>query len=139
MCDAGEERVRVLRLRQKWRRNPAEVGANYSNTQFKHLGSEAGLDPLGYCGTETFNDAEVNKYQLTRTLLVGAAYNFTRGTGVNDVQYRQSVVGVDYSLSKRTDLYADAISSTRWESTRRADRPSPTSMGWGLRRTPTNS
>jgi predicted porin len=88
----------------------ATIGATYTNTQFKDLGSEAGLNLLGYSGSAKFHDAEINfKYQLTPFFLVGAAYNFTKGYGVSDAKYQQGVFGVDYFLSKRTDLYADAI------------------------------
>ncbi|MFK4448377.1 putative porin [Caballeronia udeis] len=90
----------------------ATVGATYSNTQFKDLGQTVGtgLNPHGLSGNAKFHNAELNfKYQLTPALLLGAAYDYTKGYGVNDAKYHQGVLGADYFLSKRTDLYFDAI------------------------------
>jgi predicted porin len=89
----------------------ATVGATYSNTQFKDLG-QTGVTATGQttAGTAKFHNAELNfKYQLTPALLLGAAYDYTKGYGVNDAKYHQGVLGADYFLSKRTDLYVDAI------------------------------
>ncbi|MGF7000503.1 porin [Paraburkholderia sp. GAS32] len=95
----------------------ATVGATYSNTRFMNLGDTAtsGPNPLGYTGSVTFNNAEVNgKYRLTPSLLLGVAYDYTKGNGVSSthaavhnsgVKYHQFALGVDYFLSKRTDLY----------------------------------
>ena len=90
---------------------PATVGATYSNTQFKDLGQTA-VTGTGQTtsGSAKFHNAELNfKYQLTPALLLGAAYDYTKGYGVNDAKYHQGVLGADYFLSKRTDLYVDAI------------------------------
>jgi predicted porin len=90
----------------------ATVGATYSNTQFKDLGETAGvnLNPQGYTGTAKFHNAEVNfKYQVTPALLLGAAYDYTKAYDKNDAKYHQFVLGTDYFLSKRTDVYADAV------------------------------
>jgi predicted porin len=88
----------------------ATVGVTYSNTAFKDLGSEAGLNPLGYGGSARFHNAEVNfKYQLTPALLIGAAYDYTHGYGVNDAKYHQAMLGTDYFLSKRTDFYVAGV------------------------------
>jgi len=89
----------------------ATVGATYSNTQFKDLG-QTGVTATGQttAGTAKFHNAELNfKYQLTPALLLGAAYDYTKGYGVNDAKYHQGVIGADYFLSKRTDLYIDGI------------------------------
>jgi len=84
----------------------ATIGATYSNTAFKDLGAEAGLNPLGYRGSARFNNAEVNfKYLVTPSLLLGLAYDYTKGYGVNDATYHQVMAGADYFLSKRTDVY----------------------------------
>ncbi|SAK92866.1 porin [Caballeronia catudaia] len=91
----------------------ATVGATYSNTQFKDLGTVAGagLNPVGYTGgSAKFHSAEISfKYQLTPALLLGAAYDYTKGYGVNDAKYHQGMLGVDYFLSKRTDVYVDTV------------------------------
>lgn len=88
----------------------ATFGATYSNTQFKDIGAEAGLPATGRGGDAKFHNAEVNfKYQITPSFLVGAAYDYTKGYGVNDAKYHQGVIGADYFLSKRTDVYVDGV------------------------------
>ncbi|SDV49395.1 porin [Chitinasiproducens palmae] len=88
---------------------PATLGLTYSNTKFKDLGdTTSGPNPYGYTGSATFNNAEINfKYQLTPALLAGAAYDYTRGPDINGsrAQYHQGSLGLDYFLSKRTDVY----------------------------------
>jgi len=90
----------------------ATVGATYSNTQFKDLGQTGvtGATNQTTSGSAKFHNAELNfKYQLPPALLLGAAYDYTKGYGVNDAKYHQGVIGADYFLSKRTDLYIDGI------------------------------
>ncbi|KND60177.1 Outer membrane protein (porin) [Candidatus Burkholderia verschuerenii] len=91
----------------------ATVCATYSNTQFKDVATEAGtgLNAAGYTGgSGKFHNAEINfKYQLTPALLVGAAYDYTKGYGLSNAKYHQGMLGVDYFLSKRTDVYVDGI------------------------------
>ncbi|WP_354684065.1 porin [Cupriavidus necator] len=89
----------------------ATLGTTYSNTRFKDLGDlSSGPNPFGYRGTATFNNVEVSfKYQLTPALLLGVAADYARGSGINDASYRQFVLGADYNLSRRTDVYAMAI------------------------------
>ncbi|MBN3854741.1 MULTISPECIES: porin [unclassified Paraburkholderia] len=90
----------------------ATFGITYSNIRFANLGSTYAL--AAYKGqSATFNNAELNfKYQLTPALLVGAAYDYTRGVSINGgsrAQYHQGAVGVDYFLSKRTDIYVTGV------------------------------
>ncbi|MEC5404739.1 porin [Paraburkholderia sp. MPAMCS5] len=89
----------------------ATVGLTYSNVRFANLGATYASPFKGQ--TATFNNAEVNfKYQLTPALLVGAAYDYTRGTEINGnsrAQYHQGSLGVDYFLSKRTDVYVIGV------------------------------
>lgn len=88
----------------------ATFGATYSNTQFKDIGSETGLPATGSGGNAKFHNVEVNfKYQITPSFLAGAAYDYTKGYGVNDATYHQGVLGIDYFLSKRTDVYVDCV------------------------------
>jgi predicted porin len=85
----------------------ATIGLTYSNIRFGNLGKTFASPFTGQ--SATFNNGEVNfKYQLTPALLVGAAYDYTRGAqidGASRAQYHQGAVGVDYFLSKRTDVY----------------------------------
>lgn len=96
----------------------ATIGATYSNIRFMDLGAVASLNTKGYVGTVTFNNAELNvKYQLTPTLLVGAAFDYTKGSEVSEsngatnpgAKYLQTALGVDYFLSKRTDMYVVGV------------------------------
>ncbi|MBN3726986.1 porin [Burkholderia sp. Ac-20379] len=93
----------------------ATLGLTYSYTRFDAVGSTAGanLNPLNLRGDAVFNNVEANfKYQLTPALLAGIAYDYTRGSKVNGqsaAQYHQVNLGVDYFLSKRTDLYAIGV------------------------------
>ncbi|CAH2922596.1 MAG: Outer membrane porin [uncultured Paraburkholderia sp.] len=90
----------------------ATVGLTYSNIRFANLGT-AFAQPGVKGQSATFNNAEINfKYQLTPALLVGAAYDYTRGAsiqGASRAQYHQGAVGVDYFLSKRTDVYVIGV------------------------------
>ncbi|ANB74086.1 porin [Paraburkholderia phytofirmans OLGA172] len=89
----------------------ATIGATYSNIRFGNLGATYHSPFAGQ--SATFNNAEINfKYQLTPALLVGAAYDYTRGAeieGQSRAQYHQGAVGVDYFLSKRTDVYVTGV------------------------------
>lgn len=88
----------------------ATFGVNYSNTQFKDIGTLRGLPATGAGGDARFHDIEVNVgYQLTPAVHLGAGYNYLKGYGVNGATYQQGVIGADYLLSKRTDFYADAV------------------------------
>ena len=40
---------------------------------------------------------------------LGAAYGYTKGYGVTNEKIHQAMLGADYFLSKRTDLYAVGI------------------------------
>ena len=90
----------------------ATIGLTYSNIRFANLGM-AFAQPTVKGQSATFNNAELNfKYQLTPALLVGAAYDYTRGAsidGASTAQYHQGSVGVDYFLSKRTDVYVIGV------------------------------
>jgi predicted porin len=89
----------------------ATLGATYSNTKFMGLGNttQSGPNPRHLGGEVTFNNVELSfKYQVLASLLVGLEYDYTRGSSVNGAdaaQYHQGTLGVDYFLSKRTDVY----------------------------------
>lgn len=91
------------------------IDATYSNTQFKSLGDTltSGPNPIGYNGSTSFNNGELTvRYRITPAFLVGAAYNYTKGsttatrTGTDPgATYHQGAIGADYLLSKATDIY----------------------------------
>ncbi|CAB3780516.1 porin [Pararobbsia alpina] len=94
---------------------PATLGLIYSNVRFNNLGG----NPNGTTNTfqngadASFNDVEANvKYQFTPALIGGFSYNYTKGNSITTVSgietgatYNQFNLGVDYLLSKRTDVY----------------------------------
>ena len=95
----------------------ATVGLTYSNIRFMGLGS-VGTSAFNTGSSATFNNGEVNfKYQLTPALLVGAAFDYTQGNNITtsngkataDAKYYQGALGVDYFLSKRTDVYVTGV------------------------------
>jgi predicted porin len=84
----------------------ATIGATYSNTQFKDLGEIASIKTNQPGQAAKFHNAEVNfKYQSSPALVLGVAYDYTKGYGANDARYQQVALGVDYFMSTRTDLY----------------------------------
>jgi predicted porin len=91
----------------------ANVNLAYSNTRFEDLGSNSGPNTLGYRGTAAFNNFETNaKYQFTPALLAGIAYDYTRNGGAGGkggANYHLFSAGIDYFLSKRTDVYTVAV------------------------------
>lgn len=93
----------------------SQFGATYSYVRFSGLGNESSSGPnkLGYTGSSFFNDVELSyRYQLTPALVLGAEYNYTRGSsmqGRDAAQYHQGTIGADYFLSKRTDVYLIAV------------------------------
>ncbi|MFJ2994216.1 porin [Pandoraea sp. NPDC087047] len=89
----------------------ATLGATYSNVRFSNLGASYASPFAGQ--SQTFNNGEVSLiYRLNPALLLGATYNYTRGNslgGRSAAQYHQGALGIDYFLSKRTDLYAVGV------------------------------
>ncbi|KXU93923.1 porin [Caballeronia megalochromosomata] len=111
---ASAHTLQVIAVAGAYTYGAATFGATYSNSQYKDVGSEsgAGLIPAGgfTSGTGKFNNVEVSfKYQVTPALLLGAAYDYTKAYGLGDAKYHQGVIGADYFLSKRTDLFFDTI------------------------------
>ena len=93
----------------------ATLGVTYSNTQFRSLGDTgmSGPNPFGYGGNVTFSNAEVNfRYQITPVLLAGIAYDYTHSSGADGrpgAVYQQGAAGLNYALSKQTNLYAAVV------------------------------
>ncbi|TDV19423.1 porin [Paraburkholderia caballeronis] len=107
---ASARTMTVIGAGASWTVGAATLGATWSNTRFRDLGDAAsGPNPLGLAGTALLNNAEVNfRYQFTPALLWGAAYDYTNGASVggrDGATYHQVATGVDYLLSKRTDVY----------------------------------
>ena len=111
---ASAHALRIIAAGGSYTMGPAVVGATYSNTSFRDLGDTAsGPNPRRLSGSASFNNAELNaRYQITAALLAGISYDYTRGSalaGEDPAKYHQFNAGIDYFLSKRTDLYLIAI------------------------------
>ena len=83
---------------------PFTVGASYSFAQYKNDGNST------FTEQEKFNVANgyVN-FQLTPATLLGLGYTYTHASGDTSANYHQVSIGADYSLSKRTDVYAQVV------------------------------
>lgn len=80
------------------------VGLRYSNSQYKPYATTAAFPT-----TQKFNvGSALLNYQFTPSLSAAVDYTYMKSSGVSDSKYNQLSVGADYSLSKRTDLYAIA-------------------------------
>ncbi len=89
---------------------PATVGLAWTQSRIDNVaGAQQSLRANNY---------EVNgKYNVTPALGLGIAYTFTDGTGYGvgangaseSVRYHQIGLQADYSLSRRTDVYAQAV------------------------------
>jgi predicted porin len=94
---------------------PATLGLIYSNIRFNNLGTvaNAGTNAFHTGADASFNDVEANvKYAITPSIIAGFSYNFTKGNSITTTSgietgatYNQFNLGVDYLLSKRTDVY----------------------------------
>jgi predicted porin len=107
---------------------PAELGATYSNTEFRNL--QSGLSGLaagtggqgaGGVGTAVFNTYELSLvWHLSPALQLGGAYAFTKtglvqnaaGTAFGGAKYNTFALSTDYALSKRTDVYLAGVYQT---------------------------
>jgi predicted porin len=92
---------------------PALVGVAWTQSRVDNLVGAAPGQRQGHT-----NNYEINgKYNVTPAMALGVAYTFTdaRGYGINadgnDMKTRYHQIGLqaDYSLSRRTDVYAQAV------------------------------
>jgi len=90
---------------------PALVGFVYTHSQFQGTQSFGSNN-----GRVSFDNYEVNgKYALTPAFSLGAAYTYTNGhvtdstTFGEDPKWSQINLQAIYSLSKRTDVYAEGM------------------------------
>jgi predicted porin len=95
--------IQIVRAAGNYVIGPVTAGISYSNVQYQNYETAAGSNNRTEFNT---GQAYVN-YQLTPALITGVGYNYTKGGGNGvDVAYNQVSLGADYSLSKRTDIYA---------------------------------
>lgn len=107
----GAEHQRTFGGGLNYRFGPALVGLVYTHTQ---LGGSGSFGSSG--GNVSFHNFEVNgKYLLTPDFSVTVAYTYTKGhvdntrTYGTDPKWNQLDLQTVYSLSKRTDVYAEAM------------------------------
>lgn len=109
----GNFRQRQFGAAASYEFGPATLGVAWTQSRVDNLVGAAPGQRQGHS-----NNYEVNgKYNLTPALGLGIAYTFTdaRGYGVNadgnDMKTRYHQIGLqaDYSLSRRTDVYAQAV------------------------------
>jgi predicted porin len=82
----------------------------YSHVDFSEMGdTESGPNTLGYHGSANFNDVEGDWiYSLTQAVQFVGVYNYLGSQsfgGHGGMHYHQGSLGVDYALSKLTDIY----------------------------------
>lgn len=80
------------------------AGASYSNSQYRGDAASA----FGH--TERYNAANAFvSYQIMPTMSLDAGYAYLKASGDTSAHYNQIGAGVDYLLSKRTDVYSHVI------------------------------
>lgn len=80
---------------------PFTVGGSYSNAQYKNDGDST------FTSTEKYNTGNgFLNYQASPAILLGVGYSYTKASGNTSATYHQASLGADYTVSKRTDLYA---------------------------------
>ncbi|MDN7182619.1 porin [Caballeronia sp. SEWSISQ10-4 2] len=81
---------------------PFTANVRYSNAEWKPYGSFAAFNR-----TENFNTGATSlEYQVTPALVVNLGYTFTKSSGASSATYNTVAAGTEYSLSKRTTVYA---------------------------------
>jgi len=100
---ALQGRLRTFGAAAAYAFGPAQVGAAWTQSRFDNLAS----------GDSTFriDNYEVNaKYNLTPALGLGAAYTYSNAKQAGaSAHWNQFGLQADYALSKRTDVYAQAV------------------------------
>lgn len=99
----GQGRLRTYGAAAAYAFGPAQVGAAWTQSRIDNQAN----------GAATFHadNYEVNaKYNLTPALGLGAAYTYTNAkVDGSSTHWNQFGLQADYSLSKRTDVYAQAV------------------------------
>lgn len=98
--------VQVAGVGANYKFGAAEVGFIYTNTRFQDV---LRTSSTPFSGTAVFNNYEaLASYRITPSFLVGLSYDYTKA---ETAKYGQVNFGTQYSLSKRTLVYAIAA----WE------------------------
>jgi predicted porin len=96
----GSRLITHVAAQYVWNKLTANV--RYSNAQWKPYASYVAFNQK-----ENFNTGAASlEYQLTAALGLDVGYTFTKSTGGSSATYNNVAAGMEYSLSKRTTLYA---------------------------------
>ena len=98
---ASARSINIARIGANYVAGPFTVGAAYGYAQYSADSAST------FTGSEKYHNGSVfAQYQVTPAFLLIAGYNYTRALGDSSAKYHQVNIGADYSLSKRTDVYA---------------------------------
>ncbi len=99
----AQGRVRTYGAAAGYAFGPAQVGAAWTQARLD--------DTTAGAANVRIDNYEVNgKYNLTPALGLGVAYTYSNGRlGQENAHWHQIGVQADYALSKRTDVYAQAV------------------------------
>ena len=110
---ASAKTTQIIGVGATYALDQTTIGVVVTNPRFESLGSASGPNPLKYSGSANFINAELNvSSRLTSSFLLASAFDYTKRNSVNGdggAKYYQLDFEADYSLSKRTDLYALAV------------------------------
>lgn len=96
----GSRLITHVAAQYVWNKLTANV--RYSNAQWKPYATFTAFNQK-----ETFNTGAVSlDYELTAAVTVNAGYTFMKSSGGSSATYNNVAAGMEYSLSKRTTLYA---------------------------------
>jgi predicted porin len=100
---ASARSVNISRAGGQYVLGPITAGAAYSYTQYSPDASSTFTEAEKYQNASVFSI-----WQVTPAIQTVAGYNFTKTTGASSAKYHEFNLGLDYFLSKRTDLYFSA-------------------------------
>lgn len=95
--------IQIARAAGRYTVGAFTAGISYSNVQLAPDGFSA------FSSTEKYNVGNVFlKYQMSPAMWLSGGYSYERASGDTSAKYHQFGLGLDYSVSKRTDLFAIA-------------------------------
>ncbi|WP_321815171.1 MULTISPECIES: porin [unclassified Paraburkholderia] len=100
---ASARSIGIARLAAQYTIERLTAGVGYSYSLYAPDASSS------FTVSEKYHNGSVFlSYQFTPAFQIVGGYNYTRTTGDSAATYHQANLGIDYSLSKRTDVYASA-------------------------------
>jgi len=98
---ASARSVSIARAGGQYAIGPVTVGAAYSFSEYSPDASSTFSRPEKYHNGSVFANWQVSPF-----FVAVAGYNYTKSNGDSSAKYHQVNLGIDYLLSKRTDVYA---------------------------------